>query len=139
MTEAPELFSALRSSPTRLVGDPLRRPIGVFDSGVGGLTVLRELYRQLPQESLVYLADTARLPYGAKSPDEIVHYAREMLTWMEQQQVKMVVLACNTSSALALDQVRSEFDMPILGLILPAVKAALRDGGQRIGTGQAGL
>ncbi len=124
-------------SPASLIlgdrpADPRRARIGIFDSGVGGLTVLRELYRHLPNESLLYLADTARLPYGTRSPQEILTFAREILTWMAMQQVKMVVMACNTSSALALDIVRNEFDFPVLGLILPAAKAAVQVG-QRIG------
>lgn len=84
-------------------------PIGVFDSGVGGLTVLRELYRQLPQESILYFADTARLPYGTRSKGEIIEFVREILTWMGERRVKMVIMACNTSSALALEEVRAEF------------------------------
>ncbi|MBF2026693.1 MAG: glutamate racemase [Oscillatoriales cyanobacterium C42_A2020_001] len=107
-------------------------PIGLFDSGLGGLTVLRELYRQAPQESVIYFGDTARLPYGTKSPAEILQYVREILTWMTEQGVKMVVMACNTSSALALETVRSEFNIPILGLILPGARAAVQQG-KRIG------
>jgi glutamate racemase len=107
-------------------------PIGLFDSGLGGLTVLRELYRQAPQESVIYFGDTARLPYGTKSPAEILQYVREILTWMTEQGVKMVIMACNTSSALALETVRSEFNMPILGLILPGARAAVQQG-KRIG------
>lgn len=107
-------------------------PIGIFDSGVGGLTVLRELYRQLPTESIIYFGDTARLPYGTRSPAEILQFVREILTWMSLQGVKMVIMACNTSSALVLEQVRSEFSFPILGLILPGAKASLRQG-KRIG------
>ena len=107
-------------------------PIGLFDSGLGGLTVLRELYRQAPQESVIYFGDTARLPYGTKSPAEILQYVREILTWMTQQGVKMVIMACNTSSALALETVRSEFNIPILGLILPGARAAVQQG-RRIG------
>ncbi|MDJ0845442.1 MAG: glutamate racemase [Crocosphaera sp.] len=107
-------------------------PIGVFDSGVGGLTVLRELYRQLPQESILYFADTARLPYGDRSGTEILQFVREILAWMTQQNVKMVIMACNTSSALALEAVRQEFDFPILGVILPGAKAAVKQG-KRIG------
>ncbi|MEB3831212.1 glutamate racemase [Phormidium sp. CCY1219] len=106
--------------------------IGIFDSGVGGLTVLRELYRQLPSESILYFADTARLPYGNRQPAEIVQFVREILCWMESQGVKMVIMACNTSSALALETVQSEFDVPILGLILPGARAAVRQG-RRIG------
>ena len=107
-------------------------PIGIFDSGVGGLTVLLEFYRGLPQESILYFADTARLPYGSRSPEEILHFVREILTWMRSQGVKMVVMACNTSSALALNKVRSEFNLPIVGLILPASRAAVVQG-KRIG------
>jgi len=107
-------------------------PIGLFDSGVGGLTVLRELYRQLPHESVIYFGDTARLPYGDRSPAQILQYVREILTWMEQQGTKMVIMACNTSSALALETVRSEFSLPILGLILPGARAAVQQG-RRIG------
>jgi glutamate racemase len=110
----------------------LSAPIGVFDSGVGGLTVLRELYRQMPNESVIYFGDTARLPYGTRSPGEILQFVREILTWMQHQGVKMVIMACNTSSALALEQVQSEFDLPTLGLILPGARAALSQG-KRIG------
>jgi glutamate racemase len=106
--------------------------IGIFDSGVGGLTVLRQLYKKLPNESIVYFADTERLPYGNRSAEEILQFVREILTWMKMQKVKMVVMACNTSSALALDIVRSEFDFPILGLILPGARAAVKKG-KRIG------
>ncbi|MFB6277653.1 MAG: glutamate racemase [Halothece sp.] len=106
--------------------------IGVFDSGLGGLTVLRELYRQLPQESLLYFADTARLPYGTRSYSEILQFVREILHWMAAQNVKMVIMACNTCSALALETVRSEFEIPILGVILPGARAAVEIG-ERIG------
>lgn len=106
--------------------------IGIFDSGLGGLTVLREIQRQLPQESVLYFADTARLPYGTRSPGEILQFVREILTWMQSQQVKMVIMACNTSSALALEAVQTEFDCPILGLILPGARAAVQQA-KRIG------
>lgn len=109
-----------------------RSPIGIFDSGVGGLTVLRELYRQLPNESILYFADTARLPYGTRSPGEILQFVREIMDWMTSQQVKMVIMACNTSSALALEAVRDEFDVPVLGVILPGARAAVQKG-KRIG------
>ncbi|TVP65447.1 MAG: glutamate racemase [Nodularia sp. (in: Bacteria)] len=112
--------------------EPQRAPIGVFDSGVGGLTVLRQLYRHLPNESIIYFGDTARLPYGIRSQAEILQYVRDILNWMQQQRVKMVIMACNTSSALALEIVRSEFSMPILGVILPGAKAAVQQG-KRIG------
>ena len=106
--------------------------IGLFDSGVGGLTVLREMYRQMPSESLLYFADSARLPYGVRSPEEILLFVREILDWMCAQDVKMIIMACNTSSALALEVVRQEYDIPILGVILPGAKAAVRKG-NRIG------
>ena len=109
-----------------------RQRIGLFDSGVGGLTVLREMYRQMPTESLLYFADSARLPYGTRSPGEILQFVREILDWMCGQDVKMIVMACNTSSALALETVRHEYDIPILGVILAGAKAAVAKG-ERIG------
>ena len=107
-------------------------PIGIFDSGVGGLTVLREIKRQLPYESILYVGDTARLPYGDRTPDEILQFVREIMTWMMAQGTKMVMMACNTSSALALEEVQAEFPIPILGLIYPGARAAAKTG-QRIG------
>lgn len=112
--------------------DRTQHPIGVFDSGVGGLTVWRELRRQLPQESIVYFGDTARVPYGDRSPQEILQFGREILRWMVDLPVKLIVVACNTSSALALDQLRQECPVPILGLILPGAREAFHRG-QRIG------
>jgi len=112
--------------------EPQRSRIGIFDSGVGGLTVLRELYRQLPNESILYFADTARLPYGTRSASEISQFSFEILSWMVQQDVKMVVMACNTSESIALEALRREFHIPILGLILPGARAAVQQG-RRIG------
>jgi glutamate racemase len=106
--------------------------IGLFDSGVGGLTVLKQIYRQMPDESILYFGDTARLPYGTKSPEAILQYVREIIDWMLVQGVKMVIMACNTSSALALEMVQDEYDIPILGLILPGARAAVQNG-RRIG------
>ncbi|MBD2463226.1 glutamate racemase [Oscillatoria sp. FACHB-1407] len=119
------------SSPALSPNDPHAR-IAVFDSGVGGLTVLREVYRQLPHESVLYVADTAHLPYGTRSQSEIIQFTREILTWLQQQHVKMVLMACNTSSALALETVQAEFAVPILGVILPGARAAVQQG-SRIG------
>lgn len=107
-------------------------PIGVFDSGSGGLTVLRELHQQLRHESFLYFGDTARLPYGTRSQAEIIEYSRQILTWMSHVGVKMAIVACNTSSAWALDVVRSEFKIPIIGIILPGARAAVKRG-KRIG------
>lgn len=112
--------------------DNRQKRIAIFDSGVGGLTVLRELYRQLPNESILYFGDTARLPYGTRSAAEILLFVREIITWAVQQDAKMILMACNTSSALALESVRDEFEIPILGLILPGAQAAVRTG-KRIG------
>ncbi|WP_309729009.1 glutamate racemase [Chamaesiphon sp. OTE_75_metabat_556] len=106
--------------------------IGVFDSGVGGLTVLQEIYRQLPNESVLYFGDTARVPYGTRSAAEIIQFTRQTLDWMVSQGVKMAIVACNTSSALALETVRAEYDLPILGVILPGARAAALQG-RRIG------
>ncbi|OIP71330.1 MAG: glutamate racemase [Oscillatoriales cyanobacterium CG2_30_40_61] len=112
--------------------DNRQKRIAIFDSGVGGLTVLRELYRQLPNESVLYFGDTARLPYGTRSKEEILQFVRPIILWAMQQDAKMVLMACNTSSALALETVQDEFDIPILGLILPGAQAAVRQG-KRIG------
>jgi len=106
--------------------------IGVFDSGVGGLTVLRELRTCLPTESIVYFGDTARVPYGNRSKSEILRFVREIIAWMISLDVKMIIMACNTSSALVLEEVRSEFPIPILGIILPGARGAVR-AGKRIG------
>ena len=100
-------------------------PIGVFDSGVGGLTVAREIMRHLPNESIVYFGDTARVPYGSKSEDNIIRYSRQIVNFLKTQGVKAIVIACNTASALALDVVRAENDIPIIGVIEPGARAAL--------------
>lgn len=100
-------------------------PIGVFDSGVGGLTVAREITRQLPNENLVYFGDTARVPYGSKSKDNIIRFSEQIIRFLETKQVKAIVIACNTASALALETVRHEFDVPILGVVIPGARAAV--------------
>jgi glutamate racemase len=101
-------------------------PIGVFDSGVGGLTVLRALRRQLPQESFLYLGDTARLPYGTKSPKTVVHYAAQASDTLMQLGVKLLVVACNTASAYALPTIQQQFPgIPVVGVIEPGAAAAV--------------
>ncbi|MEF9916310.1 MAG: glutamate racemase [Lachnospiraceae bacterium] len=100
-------------------------PIGVFDSGVGGLTVVREIMRQLPSENLIYFGDTARVPYGSKSKDTIIRYARQIIRFLRTKQVKAIVIACNTVSALALEVVREEVDIPIIGVVVPGARAAI--------------
>ena len=100
-------------------------PVGVFDSGVGGLTVAREIMRQLPMENLVYFGDTARVPYGSKSKDNIIHYSRQIIHFLQTKEVKAIVIACNTASALALEVVRKECNIPVIGVVEPGVRAAL--------------
>jgi glutamate racemase len=114
------------------VADP--RPIGVFDSGVGGLTVLREIIRRLPHESTVYLGDNARAPYGPRTDDEVRRFSTECLDVLAGKGVKAIVVACNTSSAIALPDLRRRYDLPILGVVRPgAVAAVLATRNRRVG------
>lgn len=99
-------------------------PIGVFDSGVGGLTVAREIMRQIPNEKIVYFGDTARVPYGSKSRDTVTRYSRQIVRFLQAQEVKAIVVACNTASAYALDELEKEIDIPILGVVKPGAKVA---------------
>jgi len=117
-----------------------RRPIGVFDSGIGGLTVVRELIRQLPHESLIYFGDTARVPYGNKSPETVRRYSREILEFLVSRDVKLVVVACNTASAHALEELRRLAPVKVEGVIEPGARAAVAASrGGRIGViGTAG-
>ena len=100
-------------------------PIGVFDSGVGGLTVAREIMRQIPNERIVYFGDTARVPYGSKSKDNIIKFSRQIIRFLQTENVKAIVIACNTASALALDEMQQELDLPILGVVKPGAKVAV--------------
>ena len=100
------------------------RPIGVFDSGVGGLTVLAELHRRLPSESTVYLGDNARAPYGPRPAGEVRRFTLEAVEWLAAQDVKLLVLACNTATARALDDVRAQADVPVVGVVRPGAVAA---------------
>ena len=99
-------------------------PIGVFDSGVGGLTVVRQMHQELPAEDLIYLGDTARVPYGTKSPATVVRFACEDAEFLVRQKVKAIVVACNTASAWALSTLEREFGVPVFGVILPGARAA---------------
>ncbi len=99
-------------------------PIGVFDSGVGGLTVAREIMRQLPRERIVYFGDTARVPYGSKSKETILRYSRKIIHFLESKNVKAIVVACNTASAYALEELRPEMKIPIIGVVKPGAKVA---------------
>ncbi|MEO8563367.1 MAG: glutamate racemase [bacterium] len=101
-------------------------PIGVFDSGLGGLTVAHAIMRQLPAESLIYFGDTARVPYGPKSPDTVRRYSREISSFLIGQGVKAVVVACNTATAHALPMLRDMLDVPVIGVVEPGARAAVR-------------
>lgn len=102
-----------------------KRPIGIFDSGVGGLTVLREVEKLLPFEDIVYFGDTARVPYGNKSKSTIIKFSRESAGFLKRKRVKMIVAACNTSSALALENLKKSSNIPVLGVIEAGVKKAV--------------
>ena len=101
-------------------------PIGVFDSGLGGLTVVHALRERLPAESLVYVGDTARIPYGPKSPDTVRRYAKQIAEFLVEQGVKAIVVACNTATAHALDALRETVSVPVIGVIAPGARAAAR-------------
>ncbi|MDD5949395.1 MAG: glutamate racemase [Lachnospiraceae bacterium] len=102
----------------------MEEPIGVFDSGVGGLTVAREIMRQLPGENMIYFGDTARVPYGSKSEETIIKYSKQIVRFLLSKGVKAIVVACNTASALALDVLQQENDIPIIGVLEPGAIAA---------------
>jgi len=110
------------------------RPIGVFDSGIGGLTVVRELFTQLPEESIVYFGDTARVPYGTKSDETVQNFALQDARFLVRQGVKLIVVACNTASSNSLDLLKKEISMPVEGVIQPGARAAVEaTGSGRIG------
>ncbi len=102
------------------------KPIGVFDSGIGGLTVVRALMTHLPHENIVYFGDTARVPYGPKSPQVVREYTAQDVDFLVSKDVKMVVIACNTVSSVALDVVQKRARMPVVGVILPGAEAAVK-------------
>ncbi len=106
-------------------------PIGVFDSGLGGLTVVRALQARLPNESIIYFGDTARVPYGSKSPETVRQYAAQIAQWLAGEGVKLIVIACNTATAHALTHLREVIPVPVIGVVEPGARAAVRatDGG----------
>ena len=113
-------------NPQSTIRDPQSSaPIGIFDSGVGGLTVFRAIEQRLPNESLIYLGDTARIPYGVRSPATIERYAYECASFVHSRGVKAIVIACNTASALAASYLRSRFELPITGVIRPGSRRAV--------------
>ena len=99
-------------------------PIGVFDSGVGGLTVVREIMRQIPNEKIIYFGDTARVPYGSKSRETVTRFSKQIVRFLQTFDVKTIVVACNTASAYALDELEKEIDIPIIGVVKPGAKVA---------------
>jgi len=101
-------------------------PIGIFDSGLGGLTVAGEVMRALPDESIVYLGDTARCPYGPRTPDEVRTFVLQIGTWLTRQRVKLIVIACNTASAAGLALAQRTFEVPVIGVIEPGARAAVK-------------
>jgi glutamate racemase len=128
--------SAGRIEPVFSIIDanPINRPIGVFDSGIGGLTVVKEIFRQLPHEEVVYFGDTGRFPYGIRSPEVIRRFSRQNVNFLLEQNVKMVVVACNTASAHALEYLKQIYNIPMVGVIDPgAVAAAKGTRNKRIG------
>ncbi len=124
------------NAPRRLEADA---PLGVFDSGLGGLTVAAALRRALPRERIVYLGDTARVPYGTRSPETVVRYARGCARLLLDRGVKALVIACNTVSAVAVDILRAELDLPVLGVVEPGARAALSALLAHGGTGPVGV
>ena len=100
-------------------------PIGVFDSGVGGLTVVKEIINQMPNERIVYFGDTARVPYGSKSRDTVVRYSRQIVRFLLEQNVKAIAVACNTASAYAIPEIEAECPVPVIGVIRPGAKTAV--------------
>ena len=103
----------------------MQAPIGVFDSGVGGLTVVREIIRQLPSENVIYFGDTARVPYGSKSKQTVLKFSKQISRFLMTKQVKAIVVACNTASALALEELQKEIDIPVIGVVWPGANMAV--------------
>lgn len=103
-----------------------KRAIGLIDSGVGGLTVLKEALKQLPNENLIYLGDTARCPYGPRPAEQVIAFTRQMTRFLIQKEIKLLVIACNTATAVALDIIRQEIQIPVVGVILPGTRAAVK-------------
>ena len=110
------------------------RPIGVFDSGIGGLTVVKELSRLLPNEKIVYFGDTARVPYGNKSKETVIHYSLQIAYFLLKKKIKLLVVACNSASSVSLPTLKRHFHIPIVGVIEPGAKSAIKSSsGKSIG------
>ena len=104
----------------------MNKPIGVIDSGVGGLTVAKEIMRQLPKETIVYLGDTKRCPYGPRSKEEVLQFTWEMTNFLLKEQIKMLVIACNTATAFALEDIKKTLSIPVVGVVHPGARSALK-------------
>ena len=102
------------------------KPIGIFDSGFGGLTVARAIHERLPQESLIFFGDTERCPYGTRDLREVRGFVRQICTWLSEKDVKMIVIACNTATAAGLALAQMEFDVPVVGVVEPGARGAVR-------------
>jgi len=102
----------------------MQKAIGIFDSGIGGLTVLKEIVAKLPQENIIYLGDTARVPYGIRSAETVTRYSFENTRFLLSQEIKLLVMACNTASAVSLEAVKKEYPLPVIGVIDPGARAA---------------
>jgi len=133
-----QIKEQIKQTETEVAKDSLREendgkkigndsPIGVFDSGMGGLTVVREIIRQLPGEKIVYFGDTARVPYGSKSSATINHFSAQITRFLLTKEVKAIVVACNTASALALEGLKGQFELPIIGVVSPGARAAIEE------------
>ncbi|HJQ25758.1 MAG TPA: glutamate racemase [Blastocatellia bacterium] len=122
MNDSTDPQSTIQNQKSEITQDS---PIGIFDSGVGGLTVFRALERRLPNESLIYLGDTARVPYGTRSPETVERYAIEDAGFIRSKNIKVIAIACNTVSALAANRLREAFDVPVLGVIRPGARRAV--------------
>lgn len=103
----------------------MKKAIGIFDSGIGGLTVHKEIVARLPQENIIYLGDTARVPYGIRSAETVTRYSFENTRFLLSQEIKMLVVACNTASAISLEAIRREFPIPVIGVLEPGARAAV--------------
>ncbi|MFS0574951.1 glutamate racemase [Sporosarcina sp. 179-K 3D1 HS] len=101
-------------------------PIGIIDSGAGGLTVVKEMLHRLPQEPIIYIGDTARCPYGPRPAEEVKNFTKEMVSKLSDMGIKMLIIACNTATAVALEEIRSQFSFPVVGVIVPGARAAVQ-------------
>ncbi len=119
------LFSRIWNRETDRMYLDKDRPVGVFDSGVGGLTVVKEIIKNLPGEDIVYFGDTARVPYGSKSKKTVIEYSSQIVNFLKTKNVKTIVVACNTASALALETIEKQTDIPMLGVVHPGTRAAI--------------